>query len=49
MLDEKDTRASRIVFQETKSEGQGSTADVSASGAVVGGTEHENGASGECF
>jgi hypothetical protein len=41
--DEKDTRASRVVFQENKSEDRGFAAiEVSTPGAVVGGTEHGN-------
>ena len=48
--DEKDTIASRIVFQESKNEDQGLPAtEISMSVAVVGGTEHENDAAGECF
>ena len=48
--DEKDTRASRIVFQESKNEDRGLTAtEIPAPVAVVGGTEHGNDTAGECF
>ena len=48
--DEKDIKAQRIVFQEKESEGQGSTATgVSTSDAVVGGIEHLDDATSECF
>jgi hypothetical protein len=49
MSDEKDARASRIVFQEHKSEGQRPPApEVSTPGVVVGGTEHGNDPASEC-
>ena len=48
--DEKDTRASRIVFQANKDGDRGpSTSEVPMPVAVVGGTEHENDAAGESF
>jgi hypothetical protein len=47
--DEKDTRTSRIVFQENKSEGQGLAAtEFSTPGAVVGSTEDGNDPASEC-
>ena len=50
VLDEKDTRASRIVFQENKSEDRGLPAtEVPTLVAVAGGTEHGNDVAGECF
>ena len=48
--DEKDTRASRIVFQESKNEDQGLTAtEIPTPVAVVGVTKHGNDTAGECF
>lgn len=50
MLDEKDTGASRIAFQEKKSEDQGSTSiGVSTSGVVVGDIDHGNDTTSERF
>ena len=48
--DEKDTRASRIVFRESKNDDQGLPAtEIPAPVAVVGGTKHGDDTTGECF
>jgi len=49
-LDENDTRASRIVFQDKKREDQGlSVPGTSTAGALVGGGEHGDDPTGEYF
>ena len=49
-LDEKDARASRIVFHGQKSEDKGLPApETSTSGAVVGGDEHGDDSTSECL
>lgn len=50
VLDEKDTGPSRILFQENKSEDQGSSAaGISSPGVVAGCIEYRNDATGGCF
>ena len=50
VLDEKDARASRIVFQDRKSEDQKLPAQgTSIPGVVVGDNEHEGGPISECL
>lgn len=50
VLDEKETRASRIVFHNKGSGDQGHPAPgASTSGTVAGGNGHKNGPKSECF
>ena len=50
VLDEEDTRVSRIVFRENKGKGRALPApETSTPGAVVGGDEQKTGPISECF
>ena len=49
MLDDKDPRTSRIVFQDNKSEDQGLPAPGTSIPGIVDGTGHRNDPTSECF